>query len=132
MNALVRWGKFNLVGAGGVVVQLAALALLNHFAPGHYLMCTAAAIEIALLHNFAWHVRYTWRDRRDGGPIVGPLLRFHFSNGMVSLVGNLLLMRILVQAAHFAVLPANGVAILFCSVVNFGFGDRWVFAASGV
>jgi putative flippase GtrA len=29
MNTLIRWGKFNLVGAIGMVVQLAALALLN-------------------------------------------------------------------------------------------------------
>ena len=29
MNTLIRWGKFNLVGAMGVVVQLAALSLLS-------------------------------------------------------------------------------------------------------
>jgi hypothetical protein len=29
MNTLIRWGKFNLVGAMGMVVQLAALALFN-------------------------------------------------------------------------------------------------------
>ncbi len=36
VNPLLRWLKFNLVGAMGMVLQLATLALLNHFAPGHY------------------------------------------------------------------------------------------------
>ncbi len=88
VNTLIRWGKFNLVGAAGMVVQLALLALFNCLAPGHYLLATAAAIEITLLHNFAWHVRYTWRDRRDRSALALRLLRFHLSNGLVSLIGN--------------------------------------------
>jgi putative flippase GtrA len=59
VNALVRWAKFNLVGAVGMAVQLAALARFSRWAPGHYLYASAAAIEITLLHNFVWHLRYT-------------------------------------------------------------------------
>jgi len=128
MNALIRWGKFNLVGAMGVVVQLAVLAGLNRLAPGHYLWATAAAIECALLHNFVWHLHYTWRDRRDDAAVLGRLLRFHLSNGLVSLLGNLALMRLLVQQAHMPVLAANGIAIVCCSVANFCLGNCWAFA----
>jgi putative flippase GtrA len=127
MNALIRWGKFNLVGAMGVVVQLASLALINRLAPGHYLYATAVAIELTLLHNFVWHVHYTWRDRRDDA-WFGQLIRFHLSNGLVSMLGNLVLMRILVHEAHIPVLAANGVAILCCSIINFCLGDSWAFA----
>ena len=109
--------------------QLAALAFLNYCAPGHYLYATAAAIELTLLHNFAWHVHFTWRDRRDSFTLIRQLLRFHASNGLVSMLGNLALMRILVQGAHVPVLMANCVAILTCSVVNFFSGDQWAFAA---
>ena len=63
MDMIARWGKFNLVGAVGMAVQLGALALINRLAPGHYMVATAAAIEITLLHNFVWHLHYTWRDR---------------------------------------------------------------------
>lgn len=129
MNALIRWGKFNLVGAMGVVVQLAALALLTRWAAGHYLFASAAAVELTLLHNFAWHIRYTWRDRRDDSTRLTQLIRFHLSNGLVSMVGNLALMRILADDAGMPVLAANGIAILCCSVVNFFLGDSWVFAA---
>jgi putative flippase GtrA len=128
MNALVRWGKFNLVGAMGMAVQLASLAAIARCVPGHYLYATAAAIEIALLHNFVWHLHYTWRDRRDGSALV-QLVRFHLSNGLVSMVGNLALMRVLVQGARMPVLVANGTAILCCSVANFCLGNCWAFAA---
>lgn len=128
MNSLVRWFKFNLVGAMGVGVQFAALALFERLAAAHYLYATAAAIEITLLHNFAWHVHYTWRDRREGVAWFRQLVRFHASNGLVSMLGNLALMRILVQDAHLPVLVANGIAILVCSIVNFVLGDRWAFA----
>lgn len=126
MKASVRWGKFNLVGMAGAVVQLAALGILNRWVPGHVLLCTAAAIEITLLHNFVWHLRYTWRDRPSSA-MTTRLLRFQLSNGMISLVGNLVLMRLLVDGAHAPVLIANAVAIVVCSLVNYALGDRWVF-----
>jgi putative flippase GtrA len=130
MNALLRYWKFNLVGAMGMVVQLAALALLNRRAPGHYLVATAAAIELALLHNFVWHVHYTWRDRSDGSALV-QLVRFHLSNGLVSMVGNLALMRVLVHGGRVPVVAANLIAIVGCSVANFCLGNGWAFAAKG-
>jgi len=128
MNAVVRWGKFNLVGAMGMAMQLAALAAINHCAPGHYLYATAAAIEIAVLHNFVWHLHYTLRDRRGGSAMV-QLVRFHLSNGLVSMVGNLALMRVLVEGVRVPVLVANGIAVLCCSVANFCLGNCWAFAA---
>ena len=128
MNTLIRWGKFNLVGAVGMGLQLALLAVFNRLAPGHYLIATVAAIEITLLHNFAWHVRFTWRDRRDGSPLAIQLLRFHLSNGLVSFVDNLALMLLLVGHAHLPVLGANLIAIVCCSIVNFVLSDLWAFA----
>jgi putative flippase GtrA len=86
-------------------------------------------VELTLLHNFVWHMHYTWRDRRDGSAVWQQLLRFHLSNGLVSLVGSLLLMRVLVQDAHLPVLVANGVAIVCCGVANFGLSDAWAFEA---
>ena len=128
MNPFLRWGKFNLVGAMGMVVQLAALAFFNRLAPGHYLYATGAAIELTLLHNFVWHLRYTWRDRRDDSALHRQLLRFHLSNGLVSMLGNLALMRILVHQLHLPLLIANAIAILCCSIVNFCMGNNWAFA----
>jgi len=129
VNTFIRWGKFNLVGAMGMVVQLTALALLNRWAPGHYLYASAAAVELTLLHNFVWHLHYTWHDRRDDSALLTQFVRFHLSNGLVSLLGNLALMRLLVQEAHLPVLISNCIAILCCSIVNFCLGNDWVVGA---
>lgn len=128
MNSWVRWCKFNLVGALGMALQLALLAVFNRWWGGRYLAATAAAIELTLLHNFGWHTAWTWRDRRTPTLLAARLLRFHLANGLVSLVGNLILVRLLVQEARLPVLVANSIAILVCSVVNFLLGDDWVFA----
>jgi putative flippase GtrA len=138
MNRLIRWGKFNAVGAMGVVVQLAALAAVNRLWPGHYLWATAAAIEITLVHNFVWHLRWTWHDRTwrdrnspDGSgrdSAAAQCWRFHLSNGLVSMLGNLALMRPLVKVAHLPVLGANAMAIVACSLLNFCVADLWAFA----
>ncbi|ABF43178.1 GtrA-like protein [Candidatus Koribacter versatilis Ellin345] len=132
MSGFGRWWRFNLVGAGGVLVQLGLLQAWMHFALGNYLLGTVLAVEGAVLHNFGWHCAYTWKDRpaRQRAEIWGRLARFHLSNGAVSVAGNLLIMRALVDGMGVPVLVANVVAIVSCSVVNFFLGDRWVFQAT--
>jgi putative flippase GtrA len=127
LEKIARWGKFNLVGAVGMAVQLGALALINRLAPGHYMLATAAAIEITLLHNFVWHLHYTWRDRRCRSALRSQLIRFHLSNGLVSMIGNLALMPVLIEGVRIPVVAANAIAILCCSIVNFFLGDQWAF-----
>ena len=128
MNTFARWARFNLVGAMGMIVQLASLTLFNWLTCGHYLYAVAIAIELTLLHNFVWHLHYTWRDRRDPTARLAQLLRFHLSNGMVSMVVNILLMRVLVQNARLPLLTANCIAIACCSIINFFLSDNWSFA----
>ena len=127
MSRMVRWCRFNAVGAMGVVVQLATLALIGR--SGHTLVATAIAVELALIHNFVWHLHCTWRDRRGASSLAAQLLRFHLANGLVSMLGNLALMQLLVRSTHLPVLAANAIAILVCSCVNFLLGDDWVFPA---
>jgi len=111
-----------------MAVQLGALALFDRLVPGHYLYASAAALEVTLLHNFVWHCRFTWRDRRDDAGPATRLMRFHLSNGLVSMVGNLALMRVLVHDARMPVLGSNCIAIVCCSILNFCLSDNWAFA----
>ena len=132
MSPFLRWIRFNLVGALGMAVQLAALALFTRLLHGHALVASAAAVELTLVHNFCLHRRYTWRDRRGGSARWGrAFLRFQLANGMVSLVGNLLLMRLLLHTAHLPLLLANAIAILACSLVNFALSHGWAFRDPG-
>ena len=125
---LRRWLKFNFVGALGVAVQLAALAALTAAGLG-YLAATALAVETAVVHNFVWHERMTWRDRATPllRHLLGRFLRFQLANGLISLFGNLAMMRLLVGVVHLPVLWANLGAIAACAVLNFFASDRLVF-----
>jgi putative flippase GtrA len=118
---MVRWAKFNAVGAVGVVVQLGTLALLLQGGV-HYLLATAVAVETAVLQNYYWHTRWTWKGRE------GSLWRFHLANGLLSLISNLAWMRLFTGWLGIPALPANLMAIALTSTVNFLLGDRWVFA----
>ena len=126
-----RFIRFNLVGAIGFALQFAVLAILLR-AGMHYLAATALAVEAAILHNFAWHERWTWRDRpASGRERLGRLGRFHLVNGLVSLVGNLAIMRLLVGALGMPALPANLIAVLACAFANYAASDRVVFLSAG-
>jgi hypothetical protein len=59
------------------------------------------------------------------------LLRFHLSNGAISILGSLLLMRWLVGRFGMSLLVTNLLTIAACSVGNFLASDRWVFLSRG-
>ena len=91
--------KFVIVGCLGFVLQLLTLWALSSLAGWPWLPATAAAVEMAVLHNFVWHERWTWADRRFGGfGGFGRLVRFNVATGLISIVGNVALMDILVEA----------------------------------
>src|SRR5260370_9902492 len=128
-QCFLRWIKFNFVGGVGIAVQLAALAFLRSWFKLDYLLATGLAVELAVIHNFLWHVRFTWADRpasRWAQSLVR-LAKFNLSNGAVSIVGNLVLMRLLVGELKFNYVPSNGFAIALFCLVNFLFTDRFAF-----
>ena len=128
-----RWLAFNGVGTIGVALQLAVLAMLTRGVGLHPLIATAIAVEAAILHNFLWHQRWTWRDRpsRSARVTAARLLRFHTMNGAISMVGNLTIVAILTPLGIRA-LPANAVAIAVCSLANFVASETIVFRAARV
>lgn len=130
MPTLPRYLRFNLVGALGALVQLTTLALLNHQLPHHILLTSTLALELTLLHNLTWHLHYTWPDRTNPTTRLQQITRFHLANGLVSLLGNLAQMHLLVTTLHLPAVPANALAILLCSLLNYSLGNRWVFATA--
>jgi putative flippase GtrA len=129
-----RWLKFNAVGGLGVAVQLGTLAFSIHVLGWSYLWATAIGVELALVHNFFWHERYTWRERTCGAQswraVARRLLAFHLGNGLVSLAGNLALMAWLTGKLGVSALVANVASVVVCSLVNFVIGDKLVFGAA--
>lgn len=122
----IRWMKFNAVGAGGVLVQLGVLAVLKSGLQLDYLFATALAVEAAILHNYLWHERFTWRDRVSESSWCR-LAKFNMTTGLFSILGNVVLMRVLVGGAHLNYFVANVLTIATCSLINFVVSDRFVF-----
>ena len=129
----MRWMKFNAVGALGMVVHVGLLGFFVHVLGLHYLLATALSVEAAVLHNFVWHIRWTWADRRGFVlPALGiTLLRFNLTNGLVSQAGNLFFMRLLAGAAGIGPVVATLLSIVPCALANFFVSDRWVFVPPG-
>jgi putative flippase GtrA len=129
-TALRRWLVFNIVGAFGLVVQVATLAAIMEWTACNYLWATAIAVEAAVIHNFLWHERWTWADRATGiaRERLSQFLRFQLTNALAPMIGNLFLMRLLVGHLGMRPILANLLAVAFCSIFTFFAGDRLVFS----
>jgi putative flippase GtrA len=131
---MIHWIKFNMVGVVGFALQSGALFVLTHTTLHvTYLVATALAVELAVLHNFVWHQRWTWKDRPAATMMesLSRLAKFNVTNGLVSLVGNLAFMAILVGRFRLSIAGANLISVGVCSVCNFFLADRVAFDMSG-
>ncbi len=119
-----RFLRYNVVAVLGIAVRLLAAWVLVGGLGLHYLVGTALAIEASVLHNFFWHLRWTWgaTDR-----LFFRCVAFHAGNGLVSLLGAMVLMPLFVGALGLHYLVANGLAICFTGLLNFYLGDRLIF-----
>ena len=129
---IVRWVKFNLVGGIGIGVQFISLLLLRCVLHFDYLFATGIAVEAAVVHNFVWHEQFTWADRiqQSWASSLRRLIRFNMTAGLVSIVGNLALMKVMVGFGGMNYLLANAIAIGLCSGANFLVSDAWVFESA--
>ena len=119
---------FSAVGLIGIGVQLAALWMLKSRLGVPLLVATFLATEIAVIHNFGWHVHWTWADRPASvAETFRRLIRFHVTNGLVSIAGNLLLMAALTVYLGLHYLLANLISIGVCALANLVVSDAWVF-----
>ena len=124
-----RWLKFNAVGAMGICVQLLAVFLLGALLRMDCLLATALAVEAAVLHNFIWHQRLTWADRRatTRRAMLSRLFVFNATTGLVSIAGNLFTVSLLMRLLRAPLLTADCLAVAACSLFNFVLNDKIVF-----
>src|SRR5579872_1936388 len=81
-----RWLKFNVVGIAGFILQISLLSIMVRWMHWNYLLATGLAVELTVIHNFLWHERFTWADRKtiSTGRRLKRFLYFNLSNGSVS------------------------------------------------
>jgi putative flippase GtrA len=135
----IRFLRFNVVSALGIGVRLLAAWALVGGLGLHYLIGTTLAIEASILHNYFWHLHWTWGGAEEpaGGGAQPPrnhiffrCVAFHASNGLVTFLGAMVLMPMLVGSLGLHHLVANFIAICITGLLNFFLGDRLVFRAA--
>jgi len=119
----LRFFKFCLVGASGVIVNMSLLWALTDKFGIFYLYSSAIAIETAILTNFLLNEHWTWRDRNVGSK----LKRLITYNG-VSLGGltvNMTVLWLLTTLLGLYYLVSNLGGIASATLFNFLLNDRW-------
>ena len=131
-SGLRRWLRFNTVGLMGVAVQIGTLFCLRSLIKLHYLPATKLAVEAPILHNFLWHEHWTWSvvTQSTDARVLRRLLRFNLTVGIVSILQNLFLMKILVAELQLHYLFASMISITTCSIFNYFCSDWFVFRCS--
>lgn len=119
-----RFLRFAVVGAGGVVVDMAALFILSdpQMLGWGLTRSKLLAAELAIVHNFLWHDFWTFGDvaRRQPGNRrrLKRLVKFNLICG-AGLILNVLLLNLFFNALGFNRYLANLLAIALVTVWNF-------------
>ena len=120
---------FNVVGLGGFVVQIGAIALLTRHFGWPAFAATAVALELAALQNFLAHSRWTWtrsglRPARAAGFAVTGAIKSRRPRRSRRTSP-------LPRCSIHAGLPAeiaNTAAVLACAIPNYLVSERFVFS----
>jgi len=118
--------KFQAVGAVGIAVQMTALAFFHGCLGWGVMAATAMAVEMAILHNFVWHVRWTWAQRHSSS-LLQLLWRYNLTYCLISITTNVAATCVLISTFHLHYLVANLLAICAGGAANFLAGEFLIF-----
>lgn len=125
LKTLKRYIRFGIVGASGVVVDMAVLFLLSDpkMLAWNLSLSKALAAEVAIVNNFIWNELWTFGDisasQSHWHARLGRFAKFN----LICLAGiglAILLLNVQVRFVAMNVYLANLVAIVIVSFWNFG------------
>ncbi len=116
--------KFCVVGASGYAVNLVVYTLLLRSAGLHYAPAAVGSFVVAATNNYAWNRIWTFRSDRGGVVVQGA--RFLVVSSL-ALVANLIVLALLVRLVGLGEQPAQAIAIVLVTPVNFVGNKLWSF-----
>jgi putative flippase GtrA len=116
--------KFSIVGGTGYVINLAVFAALVEGAGIHYRTAAALAFCVAVTNNFLWNRHWTFEATHSHAGFQA--VRF-FVVSLVALAFNLLVLELLVSVGELPKIPAQALAILAATPLNFVGNKMWSF-----
>ncbi|MFM8501714.1 MAG: GtrA family protein [Fluviibacter sp.] len=128
-----RFIKFGIVGASGVVVNLAVLYIGQEYLFNEIAQQTlrlnlslALAIFIATISNFFWNRRWTWQDRKQHRTVPVAVQFGQYALACwVGIAVQFGLTNLFALFLHYMV--ANLIAVVIASLFNFVANDFWTF-----
>lgn len=120
----VQLVKFSLVGASGYVINLAVYTTLVHALDVHYILAAIAAFCVAVTNNFLWNRHWTF-DAKHGH--MGFQAARFLTVSLLALGFNLVVLEFLVSVAGVEKVPAQALAILAATPLNFIGNKLWSF-----
>ncbi len=117
--------KFCAVGASGYVVNLCVFALCVEAIGLHHLVGATVAFVVAVTNNFYWNRHWTFKAR--GGHAGFQAARF-FAVSVAAFVVAACVLEVLVSVVEMAELPAQAVAVVAATPLNFIGNKMWSFA----
>jgi putative flippase GtrA len=126
LRSVSNWqqlGKFCVVGAIGYLINLAVYDALLH-AGLHYLVAATCSFLVAVTSNYTWNRLWTFRAQRGHLGIQG--MRF-FLVSLAALGANLAVLHLLVVYGGLDKLPAQAIAIVLVTPLNFVGNKLWSF-----
>jgi dolichol-phosphate mannosyltransferase len=121
-------GKFCVVGAVGYLINLAVYDALLH-EEVHYLVAATCSFLVAVTSNYTWNRLWTFRELRGHFGVQG--MRF-FVVSLAALGANLFVLHLLIVEGGLAKLPAQAVAIVAVTPLNFVGNKLWSFRRRSV
>jgi dolichol-phosphate mannosyltransferase len=116
--------KFSLVGATGYVINLGVYSALLKGAEVHYRTAAVLAFCVAVTNNFLWNRHWTFKA--TDGHAGFQAARFLVVS-LVALGFNLLVLELLVSVGDVPKIPAQAVAVLAATPLNFVGNKLWSF-----
>ena len=117
--------KFCVVGATGYVVNLAVYSLLVGLFEIHYIPAAVCSFLVAVTNNYFWNRHWTFRAQR--GHVAYQGARFLVVSTL-ALGANLVVLHLLVTAG-LGEIPAQAIAIVLVTPINFVGNKLWSFGA---
>ncbi|MFL5958723.1 MAG: GtrA family protein [Gaiellaceae bacterium] len=126
LRSLRNWqqlGKFCLVGAVGYLINLGVYDALLHQGL-HYLLAATCSFLVAVTSNYTWNRLWTFREHRGHVGIQG--MRF-LAVSLAALGANLVVLHLLIVYGGLDKLPAQALAIVVVTPLNFVGNKLWSF-----
>lgn len=118
--------QFGLVGGVGFVINLGVFALCERGIGMPYLVAYAIAWLVAVTNNFLVNRRWTFNEHAKSSRIHFQAMRFVLVSAVAAALGAGLL-ALMVELGNVAKLPAEAIAVLASTPLNFLGNKLWSF-----